>query len=644
MKYKNLFSPISIGTLEIKNRLVMAPMVRNYATKSGTVTQKYLDHIESIASGGVGLMILEASYVNPIGKGFSHELGLDNDTKLEGLQKLVKIGHKHGAKIGPQLYHAGRQTSSQVTGSQPVSCSPIACPVIQEKPQELTIAEIQSIENDFADAALRAKAAGFDFIEIHAAHGYLINQFLSPFSNHRTDKYGGDSTNRFRFLQNIITKIQTVIGENFPIIVRLSADELIDGGLTISDTTCIAQQLENLGIHALHISAGNYASYNQGLLIQPMAIPDAPLVHYANTIKQTVQIPVIAVGKIHHPDLAEKILTQKQADLIAIGRPLLADPHWPNKAAADQTSDINLCISCNQSCITRLFANQDVHCTVNPLCGFEKELALPTTTKKPKKILVIGGGPAGLYAATQLSAIGHQVSLYEKSSRLGGQLNLAEKPPFRENIKLLRKYLINQAEKNSVKITPNHIIDEKILQKEQFDIAIYATGSIATQPNIPGIKLKHVISADKVLNDQVKLGKKVIVVGGGCQGAQVADLLVQRKHTVTLVEMSDQIAKEMPGEEKTLLINRLLAKKTKIHTLTKVIKIDSKGIIIEKGKGKTKLMAKNIITCFGRTPNQEQYDLISQYINKIFNIGDSHQVGRIEDALRSAAEICQKIS
>ena len=450
MAFSKLFSEGKIGSLTTKNRLVMPPMVRNYADKDGLVTDRYVDHIKRIAEGGVGLMILEASFISPEGKGFVNELGIHSDKVLPGLRRLVAMAHAHGAVIGPQLYHAGRQTSQKNSGFQPVAPSAIREPLTGEMPRELTVPEIERLVQQYADAALRAKKSGCDFVEVHGAHGYLITQFLSPFSNQRTDAYGGTEEKRLKFVLDIIAAIRKLVGNDYPIIVRLSGEEMVLIGLTLAETAVIAKRLETAGVNAIHVSVGNYASYTKGMMIPSMAVDDGPLLPLAEGIKRAVTIPVIAVGKIRSPKLAEKVIADEQADFVAIGRTLLADPEWPRKVQAGRLGEINPCIACNQGCISRLFAQQDVWCTVNPANGREAMFAKPIGAKKT--VVVVGSGPAGLSAARTAAARGHRVLLYEKGKRLGGQLFAAGVAPHRDGWNELREVLIRNIKRFSVKV------------------------------------------------------------------------------------------------------------------------------------------------------------------------------------------------
>ncbi|MEM3726324.1 MAG: NADH:flavin oxidoreductase, partial [Candidatus Bathyarchaeia archaeon] len=393
---RKLFEPFQIGTMKLKNRIVMPPMGTNFSNEDGTVTQRLTNYHVERAKGGVGLIIVEGAYVEPRGKGSIKQLGVDHDNKIPGLRDLVTAVKANGAKVALQLFHGGRQSHSSIIGTQPVSASEVPCRLTGETPRALTTSEIEELVEVFAEAARRVKEAGFDAVEIHGAHGYLINQFLSPLTNKRTDKYGGDVKKRARFLLEILERIREKVGESYPVLCRINGDDYIEGGIKLEEAKIIAKMLEDGGVDALHISGGIYDSPIP-VTTAPMALPHGVMVHLAAGIKKVVNVPVIAVGRLDDPKLAEEILQQGKADLVSMGRALLADPYLPKKIADGALDEINPCIACDE-CIGRLFFNEDIACTVNAALGREEEYRIEKA-KVRKRVLVVGGGPAGMEAA-----------------------------------------------------------------------------------------------------------------------------------------------------------------------------------------------------------------------------------------------------
>ncbi len=621
--------------MKLKNRLVMPPMVRNYADAKGRVTQRYVDHIARVAEGGVGSIILEASFVSPDGRGFVNELGIHSDAVIPGIRKLAAAAHRHGVKIGMQLYHAGRQTSAKTSGRRPVAPSSIPDPTVNEVPHELTVTEIRTIVRAYASAALRAKKAGLDFVEIHGAHGYLITQFLSPFSNRRSDAYGGSFENRFRFMEEVFVAVRGTVGPKYPVLVRLSGDELVAGGLRLSDTLRIAKRLELLGADALHISAGNYASYARGMMIPPMAVPDGPLLHLAAGIKKAVTIPVIAVAKIRSAEMGEHAIKEKKADFIAVGRTLLADADWPNKVREGRLDEIMPCIACNQGCISRLFAQQDVWCTVNPANGRERAFAKKPKTKK--RVLVIGGGPAGLAAARTAADMGHKVTLYEKHGVLGGQLAAAAAAPHRQGWMELRNALVSDVKRLPITVRLNSEFDSAAIRSGQFDAAIIAMGSSPNRPNIPGIGRTSVIIARDLLEGWVDAKGRVVIAGGGCMGAQTAEALAAKGHAVTIVEALGAVAADAPVDDRALLLGRLKKHGVRIITDTKIMGVGPRSVSIEGPQGPTSLFADTVVLCLGATPNNGMLAELKKKVRSVQVVGDAKQARRVTEAMAEGA-------
>ena len=454
MEFEKLLSPIKISGLELKNRMIMAPMVTNYCTREGFVTRQVKDYYEERARGGVALIIVEAgSICYPSGLSLAKQLGLYNDRQIPGLKELAEVIHKHGCKVAVQVHHAGHRSTRHITGQQPVSASEIPTKgrwtqwIGGESPRALTTSEVEEMVEAYASGAARAKAAGADAVEIHGAHGYLILNFLSPLYNRRTDKYGGDVVGRTRFAQEIVQLIKQKLGNDFPVIFRISAEEGVEGGLVLEEAKIICSILEKAGVDAFDVSSGSHDRYQEA--IPPADFAPGWRVYMAKEIKQAVSVPVMAVGRIQSPELAEDILKEGKADLIGLGRALICDPEFPNKLAQGKAGKIRRCIACNQGCLgyVRTFDLEGhglLTCLQNPMVGHEREFALKPAEVK-KRVVVIGGGPAGMEAAVIAAESGHEVILFERESVLGGQMILAATAPYKDEISNITRYFESQA-------------------------------------------------------------------------------------------------------------------------------------------------------------------------------------------------------
>jgi len=641
MEFKKIFEPGEIGAMKLKNRIALAPMVRNWATPDGLVTERLLNHYTAIGGGGVGLIILEACYIHPLGRGFLNQMGIYNDQCMDGLKKLAEVGHKYGTKMGAQIFHAGRQTIPKFCGGQPVAPSPKPCGVMRYMdpeylPRELSTEEVGLLADAFAEAARRNKGAGLDFVELHGAHGYLLNQFLSPYTNQRSDKYGGDFSGRMRFVLEVLDKVRSKVGRNYPVIIRLNGSDFIEGGMDIKYTLKVVEELDKAGIDGFHITGEIYESFPLGRMISPMSIPPAPLVELAAAVKQVTSKPVITVAKIYRPELMEDVLVKKQADFIALGRSLLADPDLPNKVKEGRLDEINYCTTC-QGCQERLFAQLDVQCTVNPWCGREKELKIKPARQK-KKVMVVGGGTAGMQAAWVAAKRGHAVSLYEKSNQLGGQLLLTSRPPFRDDWNVFARYQMNQVGRSGIKVITGREVTPELIAKVKPDVLIMATGSIPAQPKVPGADGSNVVQAREVLDGRAKCRGLVIVIGGGLVGCGVVEWLAGKGHKVRIVEMQADIAPDMFFNEKTTMLERWKKLAIEIFTGKKVTSITTKGIMVE-GEGKTEAIeGETIVLAMGAESDQKLAG-VKEKIPKFFLIGDCAQPRKIMDAVYEGTKV-----
>jgi len=650
--FKLLFSPIRIGTMELKNRIVMPPMSNGYGAADGTVTEKMLDYYEARAKGGVGLVIVEATAVNDVRKHLPISPGLFDDKQIPSWRELAKAVHSHGAKLATQLMDAGPESLSFLSGVQPVGPSPVAGRTFRQVPRELSIEEIEGVINDFAEAARRGREAGLDAIEIHAAHGYaMVGSFLSPFFNKRTDVYGGSLEGRLKLLVEITKRIKAKAGRDFPIIVRISGDDRVPGGRTLQETQFIAPILVEAGVDAFEVSGGTIPTAFWGV-VPPSGTPLALNAPFAEAVKRVVSVPVICVGRINSPQLAEFILESGKADLVSMGRALMADPELPKKAAAGDLEDIAPCVADNFGCIGSAMSGRPVTCIVNPAMGREKEMAI-VPAEKPKRVLVAGGGPAGLEAARVAALRGHQVTLFEKEHKLGGQVNLASIPPYMQEMSQLVKYLSCQVEKAGVNVWLGREVTPELVEEMKPDVVIVATGAVPLVPDdIPGLDKERVVTAwDILAGKAATTARNVVILGGGLVGCETADFLAETgdnpvvgRTAVTIVEMLEGVALDMASEARHLLMQRLRDKGVKILTSAKVKEILDDGVLfIRSGQEESIHNVDTIVLALGARAVDHLSEKIRDKVAEVYVIGDAKEPRKVLEATAEGAEVGREI-
>lgn len=643
MKFPVLLSPVKIGTMEVRNRFVVPPMGTNFANPDGSVSKQLIDYLAARSKGGYGLIIVEVTAIDPLGKAIPWQPGIWDDKFVPGWKELVDEVHKYGAKIVVQLHHAGRQTTHEVIGSQPVAPSPIPCPVDREIPRELTTEEVYDLIEKFGDAAVRARDAGFDGVEVHGAHGYLIAQFMSAYSNKRIDEFGGDLTSRMKFPVDIVKNIRAKVGNGYPIIFRFSGDERVPGGRTIDESRVVAEKMEKAGVNALHVSTGVYGSIPW--LIAPSAVPPAYNVYAAEEIKKVVKIPVIAVGRINDPNLAEDILEGGKADLVSLGRESIADPELPNKTAAGMINEISPCIGCMQACVGYLFDPKylKISCLVNPFTGREGELKIEKAAV-PKKVVVVGGGPGGLEAAWVAAKKGHKVTVYEKEEVLGGQYRIGAIPPTKQDILKALRYYITMGKKYGVEYKMGVEATEELILEENPDAVILATGGVPLMPNIKGIDNPKFVKAIDVLEGKKEVGMNVLVVGGGMVGVETADFLGEHLHKVTIVEMLPEIAKDEQDAVKYFLLKRLNEYGVKAITGATVKEFLDDGVVCEKDGKEEKIAGfDTVILAMGAKAYNPLEEKIKGKVPELYVIGDAVKARKAVEAIEEGARAAVKI-
>jgi len=638
--FPTLFSEISIGNVQLKNRIVMPAMATNYPV-DGAIPQRMIDYFVKRAKGQVGFIITESSPVIAPEKGKTGKVhpNIAHDRFIPGLKKLTDAVHAFDTKIAIQLGHFGRQLQSDYFGAQVVAPSPISCPVSRERPKELSIEEIESVITGFVRASKRAHEAGFDMVELHGCHGYLIGEFFASRTNKRSDRYGGDAVGRSRFCAEIIRGIKRELGPLFPVIVRMNGHDYIPEGATLEDMQEIAPVLAEAGADALDVSAGVYGSYRAS--IPPMFEEQGCFVELADGIKKTVDIPVIAVGRIKDPYLAEEILASNKADLIAMGRALLADPGLPLKARSGNVDGILKCTGCNQGCIDRINASmmkgvsEGITCLVNPRVGREAETEIDIASQ-PKRILVVGGGPAGLESAFIAAMRGHAVSLWEKEDVLGGQLRLVGMVPGRGEFADYILFLEQQAVAAGVDVVQSKMATVESIMEYAPDTVILATGAVPHIPSFVSSDSDKVITAWDVLKGDSPTNHDVVILGGGAAGLETAHYLVEKNNKVTIVEATGMLGQDMGAIASFYLRNMLKKAAVKILRFAHVKRVTENNVLISMEDKEVLLENMDtIVLALGAKSNNSLAHEITGMIPEVHVIGDASSPRK---ALNAVAE------
>ncbi|MDO4536069.1 MAG: FAD-dependent oxidoreductase [Clostridium perfringens] len=651
--YENIFNPLTVKNMTIKNRIVMTPMGTNYGEQSGEMSFLHMDYYEQRAKGGTGLIIVEnASVDSPQGSNGTTQLRIDHDNYIPRLFKLCETVHSHGTCIAVQINHAGASALSSRINMQPVSASNLPSKKGGEIPRPLEKEEIIAIVKKYGEAARRAQIAGFDAVEIHAGHSYLISQFLSPTTNNRTDEFGGSKENRARFAKMVMDEVRSKVGPMFPIMLRISADELVEDGNTLEDTL---ELLEYFAEEAdiIDVSAGLTGSIHYQ--IDANYLKDGWRSFMAKAVREKFNKIVMTTGNIRSPKVAEEILKNGHADLIGMGRGLIAEPEWVNKVEEGREEELRKCISCNIGCAgNRIGINRPIRCTINPAInigeGYKNE-----KIKKPCNVVVIGGGTAGLEAACTAAEVGCTTFLIEKKDVLGGLAHEISKIPDKNRLADFPNYLKNRASKlSNLFIFKNREANIEFINSLNPNIIVNATGSNPLLPPIKGLKEVMEKENSKVASikemienipnyEEDMTGKKVIVIGGGAVGLDVVEFFAPRNAKVSIVEMQSVIGKDLDPVTK-VQTSTLIEKHNVLElTNTALLEVKDNSFVVRHNGEEEELEFDYGFVCLGMRSNAEVLESLRENFDsskvEIINIGDSVRARRIIEGVQEGRNI-----
>jgi len=639
----NPFIPISIGRLELSNRMIMAPVKTGFATAGGEVTSRLIDYYARRAQGGVAAIIVEPCYIDPVGKEHPRQLGITEDNHVRGLRNLVDAIHANGARAIAHLNHAGRAANPKASGRTPEAPSAVVCPTTGAEPEEMSRARIQEVTGSFVRAAERAVEAGFDAIEVQCGLGYLIAQYLSPVTNLREDEFGCQNEERMgsRFLGDVFASVRCAAGKSYPVMARISATEQVKGGLTLEDSLKLSSMLRDIGTVAIHVASGS-ACDSPPWYYQHMQLPPDANLKWAAEIQRGVDLPVIVAGRMGNPTLIRETFERDLVAAVALGRPLVADPDLPHKMNTGADDAVIQCGACLQGCLAGVKSGEGLGCIVNPLVGREKDEAIHHPGA-PKRIVVVGGGPAGMMAGLTAIRTGHEVILFEKAD-LGGQFALASHAPGKELMNRPLESLIWNVRNTEIDFRIGQEAGTSDIVNANPDVVLIATGAEPIIPEIPGAKCT--VSGNDILAGAVQAGQNILMIGGGLVGIECAEYLLGHGHQVTVVEMLDEIARDMEPITRKMTLTRLSETKITILTGTIVVRIDDSGrAVVRTGDDETVLgRFDTLVAAVGTKPVNRLADELGHSGIEVRVIGDASTHGQIIGATESAFEAVRSLA
>jgi 2,4-dienoyl-CoA reductase-like NADH-dependent reductase (Old Yellow Enzyme family)/thioredoxin reductase len=628
-----LFESFALGPLHLKNRLMMAPM-GTCLDEDGHISDATIAYYRRRAEGGIGTIIVEGCLVSPDTVG--PEPRISSEDYLPGLKRLVDELRPYGVAVGVQLMQPGRQ----VVEGPAVAPSPVPLNSQAPVPHELTAAEIGEIVEDYARATRLARQAGFDFVEVHGAHGYLPSNFLSPRDNQRTDEYGGSLANRARFALEVAAAIGAAGGEACPLVWRLNGEDAVAGGFALEEAVVVARWLEEAGVAAISVSGGTWHTLH--VTLAPMSVPRGHLVAAAAAVKAAVTIPVIAVGRLDDPELAARVVAEGAADLVLLGRSLIAEPDWPLKVLEGRDADIRPCIACN-ACVDLVAQGERARCAVNPEAGREQVWAV-TRAETPRRVMIVGSGPAGMEAARIARLRGHDVSIWERDTQLGGKLEVAGLAPSKREVLRFRDYQRRVLAELGVEIHLGRSVTPTEVEAEAPEVILIATGADPLVPPIPGIDGATVFDAQAFLREEIPVaaGDRVVVVGGSATGCEAAELLVDAGAAVTIVEMGGAVGNGIEGITRRELVRTLRKQRVELLTRATVVMIGPDAVVYEdRERGRHTVPADLVALALGWTPRglafAEQLDGLGAEV-EVLVLGDAQTPADFVAATNAGAD------